>query len=247
MTMLKFSIVTPSYNQGIYIKDTIESVLKQKYENVQHIIIDGGSNDNTVDILKQYPHLVWISEKDKGAAEAINKGFDIADGDIITWINSDDYYTDNVFEKVNKYFTDLKEIDYLYGNRIVSLPKENKLISEKTLPQSAPELIHVNADIVRQPCSFYRRSFLNKIGFLDDSLKLVFDYDLFIRMFLKTVPFYIDEDFAVQRDYGATLTRRNLRRQALEIFKVSRKYGAKFTSPIMFNSIIKKILFPGKY
>ncbi|MFA7359933.1 MAG: glycosyltransferase family 2 protein [Candidatus Kapaibacterium sp.] len=245
--MLKFSIITPSYNQGRFIRDTIESILNQDYPNYEHIIIDGGSTDETIDILKEYPHLNWISEKDKGAAEAINKGFKMASGDIVTWINSDDYYEKNILSKVNNYFFDDDKLDFLYGNRSVLLPNENKLLTEKSSLLCANDLIHMSADIVRQPCSFYRMSLLRKTGLLDDTLKLVFDYELFIRMFLLTTPFYVDDTLAIQRDYSTTLTRSNMRRQAIEIYKVSRKYGAKLLDPIMYTSVLKKILFPEKY
>lgn len=245
--MLKISIITPSFNQGKFIRDTIESVLNQNYKNYEHIVIDGGSTDETVDILKEYPHLTWISEKDKGAADAINKGFEMADGDVVTWINSDDYYEANTFIEVINYFSNDTNIEFLYGNRSVSMPIKNKVYPEKTIIQDAQKLIHFSADIVRQPCSFFRLSLLRKVGLLNADLKLVFDYDLFIRMFLTAKPYYVDRSFAVQRDYGDTLTRRNLKRQAVEIFKVSRKYGAKLTDPIIFNSVIKKILFPNKF
>lgn len=245
--MLKISIITPSFNQGKYIRDTIESVINQNYKNYDHIVIDGGSTDETVNILKEYPHLIWISEKDKGAADAINKGFEMADGDVVTWINSDDYYEANSFIEVSNYFSNDTNIEFLYGNRSVSMPIKNKVYSEKTIIQDAQKLIHISADIVRQPCSFFRSSLLRKVGLLNADLKIVFDYDLFIRMFLETKPYYVDRSFAVQRDYGDTLSRRNLKRQALEIFKVSRKYGAKLTDPIIFNSVIKKIFFPNKF
>jgi glycosyltransferase involved in cell wall biosynthesis len=81
------SVVTPSLNQGMYIEENIKSVLNQKYPNFEHIIIDGGSTDGTIDILKEYRHLIWISEKDRGQSEAINKGFRKAKGDIIGWLN----------------------------------------------------------------------------------------------------------------------------------------------------------------
>lgn len=245
--MLKFSIITPSFNQGRFIRDTIESVINQNYWNFEHIVIDGGSTDETIDIIREYPHLKWISEKDSGPADAINKGFMMANGDVITWINSDDYYEKNIFSTINDFFTKDVNIEFLYGNRTVYMPTKNKYFTEKTPVQDAQKLIHSSAEIVRQPCSFYRYSLLKKVGMLNVHLKIVFDYELFIRMFLMTKPYYVDQSFAVQRDYEDTLTRRNLKRQAIEIYRVSRKYGSKITDPIIFHSVIKKILFPNKF
>jgi glycosyltransferase involved in cell wall biosynthesis len=115
---LEFSIITPSYNQGKFIRDTIESILSQDYKNIEHIVIDGQSTDNTIEILNEYPHLIWISEQDKGAANAINKGVCIAKGDIIAWINSDDYYEKNVFNDIARVFEENPEISFVYGNLI---------------------------------------------------------------------------------------------------------------------------------
>ena len=103
---MKISIITPSFNQGEYIEQTILSVLNQSYKNFEHIICDGGSTDGTVDILKKYKHLVWVSEKDAGQSDALNKALSICTGDIIGWINSDDYYhSDDIFEYVTSKFT----------------------------------------------------------------------------------------------------------------------------------------------
>ncbi|MFZ4612746.1 MAG: glycosyltransferase family 2 protein, partial [Bacteroidia bacterium] len=107
MNLPKISIITPSYNQGQYIEETILSVINQDYPNIEYIVMDGGSNDQTVEIIKKYESKItyWVSEKDKGQADAINKGFARATGDILCWLNSDDYFFDGtlkfVAEKLN--------------------------------------------------------------------------------------------------------------------------------------------------
>src|ERR1700679_4321961 len=98
------TIITPSYNQAAYIEQTIQSVLRQDYARGEHIVMHGGSTDGTVDILNRYPHLIWRSEKDRGQADALNKGLALAKGDIIGWINSDDYYQEDIFSSVVEHF-----------------------------------------------------------------------------------------------------------------------------------------------
>ncbi len=99
------SIITPSFNQAQFIEQTIKSVQNQDYKNIEHIIIDGGSTDGTIDILKKYSGIKWISEKDNGQSDAINKGFSTANGEILAWLNSDDYYDENIITKVVEYFS----------------------------------------------------------------------------------------------------------------------------------------------
>jgi glycosyltransferase involved in cell wall biosynthesis len=113
----RISIVTPSYNQGQFIEETIRSVLLQAYPNLEYIVMDGGSKDETLDILRKYQHVIdfWISAPDKGQAEAINKGFARATGDIWAWLNSDDVYEMGVFSRVAELFQHLSEVDVLSG------------------------------------------------------------------------------------------------------------------------------------
>ena len=112
---MKISILTPSYNQGEYLEQNILSVLNQNYDDFEHIIIDGGSTDDTISVLKKYPHLKWVSEKDEGQADALNKGLRIASGDYVGWLNSDDYYEPNIFQTVVKYFENF-DADWVIGN-----------------------------------------------------------------------------------------------------------------------------------
>jgi len=244
---LKFSIITPSLNQGRFIRDTIESVLDQGYANFEHIIIDGGSTDETINILKEYRHLKWICEKDCGPANAINKGFGMATGDIHSWLNSDDYYAKNIFPEINYTFNENRLCEYLYGNLTFVSETKHVLTNDKTHPPSIELFIHETADLLRQPCTFFKKNLLEKVGFLDESLNLVFDYDLFIKMLMITKPIYIDKNIAFQRMYDTTLTKRNLSKQAIEIYKTSRKYGAKIYDRILYRSILKKFLFPNSF
>jgi len=100
----KISVITPSYNSGKYIECAIKSVLKQNYPNFEHIVVDGGSSDETVNILKKHPHLMWLSEKDQGQSDAMNKGFKLSDGQIVVYLNADDYFEEGAFHAVLPYF-----------------------------------------------------------------------------------------------------------------------------------------------
>jgi len=112
----KISIVTPSFNSAKYIEDCIKSVLNQNYPNFEHIIIDGGSTDGTIEILKKYPHLKWISEPDEGQSDALNKGFKMASGNWILWLNSDDKLKSNCLIKYVKFINKYYNIDMFYGH-----------------------------------------------------------------------------------------------------------------------------------
>lgn len=115
MSGQKISIVTPSFNSAKFIDDCIKSVLSQEYSNYEHIIVDGNSKDGTLEIIKRYPHVKWVCEPDRGQSDALNKGFGMASGDIIGWLNSDDVYMENTFTKVADYFRD-PTVDGIYSN-----------------------------------------------------------------------------------------------------------------------------------
>ncbi|RYE12381.1 MAG: glycosyltransferase [Sphingobacteriaceae bacterium] len=115
---LKLSVLTPSFNSGKYLERAIQSVLKQDYANWEHIIMDGGSTDNTLEVLKKYPHLSWKMEKDAGQADAMNKAFKASTGDIIVYLNADDYFEENVFATVIQAFSKDSTADMVVGNGI---------------------------------------------------------------------------------------------------------------------------------
>lgn len=221
---LRFSIITPSYNQGQYIEDTIKSVLDQNYNNFEHIVIDGGSTDNTIEILKRYSHLEWISEKDKGQSDAINKGIKRATGDIIAWLNSDDYYEKNIFEKIENFFNSVPDAFFLYGD-ITYIDKNKNFIEKIQGDTISYEKLLNDPDIVRQPSSFWRSEVHKQIGLLDDKLQLVMDYEFFLRVGKNYKFYYYPENFSYFRSYNEGKTSYLKRKQAKELFRVMKGYS----------------------
>ncbi|RXK87501.1 glycosyltransferase [Filimonas effusa] len=178
--MPKISIISPSYNQAAFIEDAILSVLNQNYENFEHIIIDGGSTDDTVNILKKYPHLIWVSEKDRGQSDAINKGFDRASGDIIGWLNTDDFYLPGTFNKIVDQFK-ANNIDVVYGD--IHFVDKNKNIT-RHVPSRVPVkwfmLFHC---YIHSASFFFRRSVLDKGIRIDPGMHITMDKDFFAHIF----------------------------------------------------------------
>lgn len=240
---LLFSVVTPSLNQGEYIRDAINSVLNQDAE-LEHIIVDGVSTDNTLTVVKEYDHLKYISEPDNGPANAINKGLRLSQGDIFCWLNADDYYEPNVFSTVAEIFARHPDVSIVYGNLTFVDSAGNILYKDKTTEYNLYNLIHYYADNIRQPATFFRKSLVNVLGGVNEELKCVFDYDLIIRMLKVSRAYYIDMNLAYYRDYPDTITRKNIRRQGLEIIKISMKHGGKFYDKLVLKCLLKKVFFP---
>lgn len=179
----KISIVTPSYNQGYFIQDTIESVLSQDYPNLEYHIQDGGSSDNTLSILNSYSKecLAFNSEKDYGQADAINKGFSRLSGEIMAWLNSDDLLLPGTLHFIADFFQKNPHIDVVYGNRLL-VDQDNHIIGRWVLPGHDSSVLNY-CDYVPQETLFWRRSLWDKIGGkLDDSFQFAMDWDLLLRM-----------------------------------------------------------------
>ncbi|MFX0203134.1 MAG: glycosyltransferase family 2 protein [Candidatus Hodarchaeota archaeon] len=178
------SIITPSLNQGEYIEDTIKSVLNQSYPNFEHIIIDGDSTDGTIDILKKYDHLIWVSEKDGGQSEAINKGFKKAKGEIIGWLNSDDCYKPNAFFTIVQELNRAENKYVVFGDCYVIDAKGNRIGYVKgQLPHPKDWLKYWKKDyrIPSASVFFYKEIFQN-VGYLDENIHYVMDDDFFLRI-----------------------------------------------------------------
>lgn len=221
-TAQRISIITPSYNQGKFIEETIRSVLQQNIEQIEHVVIDGGSTDETINILKKYPDVKWISEKDKGQADALTKGFKLITGDIVGWINSDDYYEDNIFKRVLEYFSD-PEVMWVIGNLTYQYDLTGEKISNRSPVVSFDALVR-NPDIVRQQPTFFRKSFIEQAGGWNPGFYMVMDYDLWIRMAKLSTPVMVDENWAYFRFHGDQKTSLpNIIRQRNEMLEILRR------------------------
>lgn len=196
------SIVTPVYNCAEYIRDCIESVLSQNYPNFEHIIVDGASNDGTIEILKEYDHLKWISEPDDGEADALNKAIKMASGEIIGWLNGDDYYCENAFDFMLKEMYPQGKHFIVQGNcRFVD--DDGKFLSLHTpsADLTIPLLTRFweSGRFPRQPSVFYSKRVFDEIGLFRTDFHFGVDYEHWLRCAEKFEFFYINETFSVAR------------------------------------------------
>jgi glycosyltransferase involved in cell wall biosynthesis len=206
--MLKFSVVTPSYNQATYLPQTIASVLEQNYPNLEYLVIDGGSTDGTVEILRHYhlSQLRWWSEADNGQAEAINKGFKRTTGEIISWLNSDDVYLPQSFARVSKFFEQNPQVRAVYGDYQVIDGRGKLLLRKQEIPFDYNILLY-GLDYISQPTVFFRREILAQCGYLDETLHYGLDWEYWLRLAKYGVIFaHLSHDLAATRWHGQAKT-----------------------------------------
>jgi glycosyltransferase involved in cell wall biosynthesis len=185
----RISIITPSYNQGHFIEETIQSVLSQNYPNLEYIIVDGGSTDNTVEIIKKYESQItyWVSEPDRGQTHALNKGIAKATGDILAYLNSDDYYLPGTFLKVAEYFRQFPQTDLLHGRCRYVNEQGEKIGEQFGNIQSFEEIIDLwgvwwqKRQFV-QPEVFWSKRISDRIGQFREDLNYVMDYEYWCRI-----------------------------------------------------------------
>lgn len=178
----RISIVTPSLNQGEFIGQTIDSVLSQDYPNVQYIVIDGGSTDETLDVIRSRADRIdhWVSEPDKGQTDALSKGMRRVDGEIVGWLNSDDqYYSPRVFDRVARLFEARRDVDFCYGANVYVDEHGRVLFLRSQMPFHWRRLLGV-WNYIHQPTVFFRRRVLEELSF-NTRLHYVMDYEFWLR------------------------------------------------------------------
>ena len=244
------SVVTPSFNQGRFIDATIRSVLGQEYPFLEYLVMDGGSTDETVNILKGHQQdsgppasaggesddtrcgaahrsFAWTSEPDHGQADAINKGFARTTGEIIGWLNSDDCYKPGVIMAAATYLRDHPEIAVAYGDaEFIKADGSYLCPCANTEPFSRHRLLHYS-DYIVQPAAFFRRSAFQAVGGLDPSLHYAMDYDLWLKLAAKYEFAYVPAVWAQYRWLGENKSATGSWRRIEEVRQVARRYGAK--------------------
>jgi len=196
------SIVTPSFNKGPYIEETIQSVRNQTYPRIEHIVIDGGSTDETLTILEKYSgDITWISEPDKGQSDAINKGWKRARGEIIAYLNADDTYPPDAVATAVTYLEEHPDTGMVYGDGILTNEKGKFIRTYHAGEFSLRDLVYCRDNIL-QPALFLRKAVYDRIGGIDENLHLAMDLDYWIRAGLLFKVAYIPTPLATAKIYG---------------------------------------------
>ncbi len=200
MTAPVVSIVTPSLNQAQFIRATIESVLGQGYSPLEYWVVDGGSTDGTLEILQGYgEQLNWVSEPDEGQASAINKGWQLAQGEIIAYLNADDVYLPGAIDRVAEFFSAHPSVDIVYGDCDYVDDAGRFIQTYPTRVYDYVDLVGSTIDYIPQPAVFLRRRVLESVGYLDERLSLAMDFDYWLRAGLLCAFAYLSARLAALR------------------------------------------------
>ncbi|MGA7193137.1 MAG: glycosyltransferase family 2 protein [Anaerolineales bacterium] len=239
------SIVTPSFNQARYLEATIQSVLSQNYPRLEYIIVDGGSTDGSVEIIKKYESKLawWVSEKDQGQTDAINKGFAHAKGDFLAWLNSDDTYESNALSSAVKFLQTHPEVGLAYGDANY-INEDGRVIGR--FPAAQTDLIRLRRGFVHIPqqAAFFRADLWRAVEPLDPSFYFAMDYDLWVRLARRSQVKYIPQMLANFRLHTSGKTISADDRCWPEMLRVHYRDGGKFLSVIVAKYYIRKIIAP---
>jgi GT2 family glycosyltransferase len=201
------SIITPSFNQARYLEETIRSVLDQDYPKLEYIMVDGASTDGSVAIIHKYADKLawWVSEKDSGQAEAINKGLSRATGEIVAWLNSDDTYLPGAISAAARAFEENPDAVLVYGN-MLAVDENGETINFLRYDQLALNDL-LCFEIIGQPAVFFRRGALEKAGNLEPAYHFLLDHHLWLRIALQGRILYVDETWAAARFHAEAKNR----------------------------------------
>lgn len=242
-TLPLVSIITPSFNQAEFLEQTIQSVLTQDYSNIEYIIIDGGSTDGSVDVIKKYADKikVWVSEPDKGQTEAINKGFAKAKGEILAWINSDDIYNPNAVSEAVEYLIENPNIAMVYAD-CNFIDENGNVIGKFNAKQTNYKLLRQGSVHIPQQTMFFRAKYWTP---LDPSFYFAMDYDLWTHIAKQAEIKYLQGHvWASFRIHTSSKTNVNDMRGWDEMLRVHYRDGGSFFSVIVAKYYLRKLIGP---
>ncbi|MEW6085638.1 MAG: glycosyltransferase family 2 protein [Chloroflexota bacterium] len=214
------SIITPSFNQARYLERTIRSVLEQDYPRIEYIVVDGASADGSVEIVKKYADKLawWVSESDSGQADAVNKGLARAKGEILAWLNSDDYYLPGAVSAAVKVFAEHPDVLLVYGNMLAVDDNDKPFNALNYRQLTLQDLLCFQ--IIGQPAVFFRRSALEKAGVLDSTFHFLLDHHLWIRIAQHGKILHVNQTWAAARYHAEAKNRAQAAEFGREAFRI---------------------------
>lgn len=218
--MTLVSIITPSFNQAAFLQQTLNSVLQQDHHDLEYLVVDGGSRDGSVDIIRQSASRLawWVSEPDSGQADAINKALAHARGEVVAWLNSDDYYLPGTVRAAARVFQVHPDAVLVYGN-MLAVDEANRITNKLVYQQVSLEDL-MCFRIIGQPAAFIRRSALEAVGGLDTSLHMLLDHQLWIRLATVGRMIHVGETWAAARYHPRAKNRASARDFGREAFRI---------------------------
>ncbi|MBK7708123.1 MAG: glycosyltransferase [Acidobacteria bacterium] len=236
------TVVTPAYNQADFLRDTIESVLSQDYPNIEYIVLDDGSTDDTPKILAEYGDRVrWETHTNMGQTATINKGWSMTSGEIITWLNSDDTYLPGAISKAVEHFQKHPETGVVYGDTMMTDADGTHINKSKSLPPfNYLKFVESWENTIVQPSSFIRRKVLESVGNLDPTYYYFMDWDFWLRVGVYFRIDYINETLSTYRLHAESKTVAQSIKAAPELEYMCKKYFARDDIPEDIRKVQKK-------
>jgi GT2 family glycosyltransferase len=241
------TVVTPAFNAAATVAETLASVRAQDYPALEHVVVDGGSTDGTVEILRTAPGIRYVSEPDRGLAHAMNKGIAMAGGEIVGELNADDVYLPGALQAVGAAFAERPEAEWLTGRcRIVDgsgreirrpvTAYKNWLLARYSLP------LYITHNFVSAPATFFRRSTLKELGGFDERYRISVDYDLQLKLARRGDPIVLDRDLACFRMAEGSLSMSRFETQFREHAEQARRHGDGHRAPVLANQVLSRAI-----
>jgi glycosyltransferase involved in cell wall biosynthesis len=246
---VKFSIVTPSFNQGCYLQDCIDSVVAQREAQWEHLVIDAGSTDETLQIIRRHPHLNWASEPDRGMSDGINKGFLKATGDWVMWLNTDDYLLPGALARIARYAAENPAVDVIYGDCIF-VDAQKKVLRRKRDHRFDLGVLLFYGCYIASTSTFIKRSVIQAGHLLDLDYRNCMDFEYYLRLSREGFRFgYLPEALAAFRWHDTNTSTRHADRRHQERLAIQRDYLRKahrgFLGSAPLLSVLKRV-YQGK-